>query len=851
MLTHKTSQLYLFLSFFFVHSNAQNFLSLISPFVGSGLETPSAASGSMAGGASPFGSALGGSSGGSPLGGAASMLSGGGGNPLAGGATSMLSSMFGPQPGDEFGNNPFGDFMSLGQAIGGLAKQSPAKAPKKPANRKSRRRRPQRPAGRRNAARLPDSGSWSSEWSDEDEWPAARRRRPAANRRPQISESRDRRPQRRRAGGAAPPPPPSRFMPRRQKRQSNPLELIGAFVPKRPSAGTGRLIDNFGKNFFHFLDELHEYSQLQPDPNAVATTPAPLAPPTLPNPFGWPQPPPFTLLPPAPPQTPPPFGLFTPAPTAPAPSAVAQMTPEFPAAGPNLIARDFGGQSPQSADFLDANNLMRGFLRSMARAAGTPLRPLPARNDGTEAGRNRPLMDQLFESDILLTSKQMKAIVVAEAEKRNGGRRRVKRKVITGGVYRWPKGAPISFSFRDSDKEWRLLIIEGLKLWERETCIRFRENAHAKDRLEFIKGGGCYSSVGKTGGNQKISIGLGCEDKGIVSHEVGHALGFWHEQSRPDRDKYIRLNDKYIAGGTDGNFAKRSDLEADGMGLPYDLGSVMHYGPTAFTLDWDENTIVTKDPKYQHTIGQRRGPSFIDVKQINRLYCFQTCAGTRVQCHNGGYADPNDCNRCKCPPGLGGPSCTHVEQAAHSAITSPLCGGELQAQGFWQHLTHKGKQRCVWRIRAPNARIRFILDKASYQCESTCKSFVEIKHNSDFQQIGFRSCCDEKNVETVSEQAEVIVIHDSAEMSRDGAFTLRYIQDTGAPLPRPPPPAWVPGSENRAFRGVQNKGGVIEKFILNAIPKVRDPNKPVESVLSIFTDYAASSFLGAHRDNKR
>jgi hypothetical protein len=36
------------------------------------------------------------------------------------------------------------------------------------------------------------------------------------------------------------------------------------------------------------------------------------------------------------------------------------------------------------------------------------------------------------------------------------------------------------------------------------------------------------------------------------------------------------LNEKYIAGGTDGNFAKRSDLEADGMGLPYDLGSVMH-----------------------------------------------------------------------------------------------------------------------------------------------------------------------------------------------------------------------------------------------------------------------------------
>lgn len=63
-----------------------------------------------------------------------------------------------------------------------------------------------------------------------------------------------------------------------------------------------------------------------------------------------------------------------------------------------------------------------------------------------------------------------------------------------------------------------------------------------------------------------------------MAHEIGHALGMWHEQSRFDRDNFVRLVTSNIQSSTIDNFNKLPESQTQIFGLNYDYGSVMHYG---------------------------------------------------------------------------------------------------------------------------------------------------------------------------------------------------------------------------------------------------------------------------------
>ena len=82
-----------------------------------------------------------------------------------------------------------------------------------------------------------------------------------------------------------------------------------------------------------------------------------------------------------------------------------------------------------------------------------------------------------------------------------------------------------------------------MKEWMEKTCVTFtpagselHKAAGHNHKITIFNGGGCYSTVGYTHRDHKVSLSLyGCAYHGTALHELGHTIGLHHEQSRIDR----------------------------------------------------------------------------------------------------------------------------------------------------------------------------------------------------------------------------------------------------------------------------------------------------------------------------
>jgi hypothetical protein len=191
----------------------------------------------------------------------------------------------------------------------------------------------------------------------------------------------------------------------------------------------------------------------------------------------------------------------------------------------------------------------------------------------------------------------------------------------------WPNGVvPYRFNANVSTLN-RQRTRDAMDEIEQDVNVQFIVRTNENNYIEVQNSTRNASAVGMQGGEQVLEM-ISWGNRYIIIHELMHALGIWHEQSRDDRDTYVTINYDNIRDSDPPvvhNFDTKDGAEIYGF---YDFESVMHYGQCAFltsdcTCSSTCRTISVKSPwgtDWQSVIGQRTRLSKTDVLTMQMMY---------------------------------------------------------------------------------------------------------------------------------------------------------------------------------------------------------------------------------------
>lgn len=181
--------------------------------------------------------------------------------------------------------------------------------------------------------------------------------------------------------------------------------------------------------------------------------------------------------------------------------------------------------------------------------------------------------------------------------------------LIRGERYRWP-AARIPYGIDSNDfpegTTRRAKIEWAVDHWNSRSRMKFIRRSTQDDWVRFVAHPeACQSPVGRRSGAQNVRCQLSVSGfaRGSVVHEMGHAVGLYHEHQRPDRDDFVT-----VMGGDSTNYG-RKDSDDVTLLTPYDYLSIMHYAMTA-----------NLSAPARYTIGQRVRLSYLDLMAIENAH---------------------------------------------------------------------------------------------------------------------------------------------------------------------------------------------------------------------------------------
>lgn len=214
--------------------------------------------------------------------------------------------------------------------------------------------------------------------------------------------------------------------------------------------------------------------------------------------------------------------------------------------------------------------------------------------------------------------------------------------VSTKGLFstKWWSNGVIPYEFDGNvSTANRALALDAMDEWEMAARVFIQPRNVASNYIHIQNHSSVNSSmVGMQGGGQIVNIHNWNEF--IIAHELGHALGLWHEQSRPDRGTYLTINYARIPDDKEHNFNIHSEAYMIG---PYDFDSLMHYGQCDFSTcedcrsDPENCRTITIKPAWsymQDLIGQRNHLS--DLDKITMWMMYPPSGTVFVDKHYGG-----------------------------------------------------------------------------------------------------------------------------------------------------------------------------------------------------------------------